>query len=211
VGVGAAVVAAPLVAPPPAAAVAADPRREVTFARALSSVVARTAPWVLGGIGLAGLIEVYVPAGALAGVRPWGVWLGAAALAGPIYVCATGVTLVAAALVHKGLSAGGALVLLFVAPAVSASTVRALYARIGGRALGAALGAASLGAVASGLVVDALLPAPVLPSVGDEPIGPLAWSSMAVVGAAFVGLLLRGGPSGFVAPIQHPDHDGGAT
>ncbi len=93
--------------------------------------------WLLFGVLVGGAISTVLPKGFLRGlgVHPA---LEALALLGvsvPLYVCATGSIPVAAALIAKGVSPGGALVFLVAGPATNTVTLTFVYSQMGRRAL----------------------------------------------------------------------------
>lgn len=92
--------------------------------------------WFFVGIGIAGLISVFVSPSL---IDNWLghplVAMGAMTLVGlPLYVCATASTPIAAALVLKGLSPGAALVFLLVGPATNAAAVTVIANLLGRKA-----------------------------------------------------------------------------
>ena len=115
--------------------------------------------WLVLGFILAGLISALVPAGF------WERYLGPGPLAYglvllvalPLYVCATGTTPVAAALLAAGLSPGAALVFLLVGPATNATTMMVIIQLLGRRALGLYVFSIAVVAILFGLATDALL------------------------------------------------------
>lgn len=92
-------------------------------------------PWLLLGIGIAGLIAGLVPDWLIErhlgdGIFPMIIML---AVGIPIFVCATSSTPIVAALALKGLSPGAALVFLLAGPVTNAATITVLAKLLGRR------------------------------------------------------------------------------
>lgn len=98
--------------------------REAT-SYALGPMLDDLSRWFILGFLVSGLITVLVPPNYFGEVIPNGfvAMLVMLAVAMPMYVCATGSTPVAAALIAKGLNPGAALVLLLAGPATSMATI----------------------------------------------------------------------------------------
>ncbi len=117
-------------------------------------------PSLLVGLGAAVLVTALLPddflpslLGGRSGLLPL---LLVAVSSAPLYLCASGATPLAAALVLKGLSPGAALVLLLVGPATNLATI-GLVARRFGRGPVVLYLAAVIGmAIGAGLLVDAV-------------------------------------------------------
>jgi hypothetical protein len=109
---------------------------------AFSDLMADLAIWFVLGIFLAGIISVLVPSSLISAVFGSGIiaYLGALIISGPMYVCATLSTPVAAALVMKGMSPGAALVFLMAGPATNMPTITMVAGLLGKRSLGIYLG-----------------------------------------------------------------------
>lgn len=147
-------------------------------------------PWALVGLVAAAYVQAVVPAGALAGLRAYGLDLVVVALLViPIYVCAASATPLGAVLVLKGLSPGAVLVGLLVGPATSVAVLGMLRRGFGGRVVGLGLAVIVGVSIGLGAVVNALA-IPVTASAALE--GPLArgWVPMAAT-AVLVVMLLR--------------------
>ena len=116
------------------------------------------AGWFFVGIGVAGLISVFV--------TPERVeqWLGNPLVAIlvmlvvgiPLYVCATASTPIAAALVLKGLSPGAAMVFLLAGPATNAAALSVIGRILGKKSTVVYLAGVMISAVIMGLCVDAI-------------------------------------------------------
>jgi hypothetical protein len=94
-----------------------------------------TGAWTLVGLLVASYVEIALPAASLAHLARHGldvVLVAAAAL--PSYFCASSAAPLAAVLVAKGLSPGGALVGLVLAPAMNVATIAFLARTFGRRA-----------------------------------------------------------------------------
>jgi len=117
-------------------------------AHGLKAVVDDTSPWILLGLFAAAWIDPQTMGMALAGL-PHGLDVVAAALGGiPLYICASGATPLAAALLLLGLSPGAALALLLAGPATNVTTFGVL-SRCHGVPTAALFGASVLGLAVS--------------------------------------------------------------
>ncbi|OQY15969.1 MAG: hypothetical protein B6I36_11280 [Desulfobacteraceae bacterium 4572_35.1] len=116
------------------------------------------AGWFFLGVGLAGLITVFVSPDLVEQ------WLGnpliamvVMLIAGvPLYVCATASTPIVAALVLKGLNPGAALVFLLVGPATNAAALSVIAKILGKKATGIYLGGIMASALLMGIAVDVI-------------------------------------------------------
>lgn len=133
--------------------------------------------WLLIGLLLTALIAAALPDGLLEG-KLLGTGLPAMFLAIaiglPLYMCASGSTPMAAALVAKGVSPGAALVFLLTGPATNLATITMVRKVYGDRFLRIYLGTIGGVAVLAGLGFNALLAAtgwPVLARVGGDELG----------------------------------------
>ncbi|MGO9738286.1 MAG: SO_0444 family Cu/Zn efflux transporter [Desulfomonilaceae bacterium] len=100
------------------------------------------AVWFVIGIVIAGIITVIIPDSFVKGAMGSGIssYLIAIVISGPMYVCATLSTPVAAALVMKGMSPGAALVMLMAGPATNVTTISMVLGLLGKRSLGIYIG-----------------------------------------------------------------------
>ncbi len=116
--------------------------------------------WLLVGLALTAVIAAAVPDGVFEG-KLLGTGLPAMLLAIaiglPLYMCASGSTPMAAALVAKGISPGAALVFLLTGPATNVATVTMVRRIYGDRFLRIYLGTIAGVAIAAGLGFNALL------------------------------------------------------
>ncbi len=116
--------------------------------------------WVVFGVVVSALIEVFVPADFFADWAGRGQLLPILAVllvSVPLYVCATASVPIAAALVASGMPAGAALVFLIAGPATNVATMGAIFRGLGPRVLAIYLTVIVSGSVAFGLVFDSLL------------------------------------------------------
>ncbi len=123
---------------------------------ALTDVWGDIAPWFFAGILLAGMIVVLVPEDFMARFLGGGLpsMLLMLAVGIPLYICATGSTPIAAALILKGVSPGAALVFLLAGPATNITSLTVLLKILGKRATAIYLVTLALFAVLFGLAVD---------------------------------------------------------
>lgn len=93
--------------------------------------------WLVLGFAISALIATVVPDTFFADVVPGGLpaMLLMLVLATPFYICATGSTPIAAALIAKGMDPGAALVFLLAGPATNATTILVVGRLLGKRAL----------------------------------------------------------------------------
>lgn len=75
-----------------------------------------------------------------------------------VYLCASGATPLAAALLAKGMSPGTALVMLMAGPATSVASLLAVRSMLGNKGLGLYLAAIVMATVGAGLLIDVALP-----------------------------------------------------
>ncbi len=164
----------------------------------------QTLPWFAVGILLASLIEPLLDPARIAAL-PAGAdvpLMGLLAL--PLYVCATGSTPLAAVLVHKGVSPGGAIAFLLAGSATNVATF-GILARLHGKKVALAFGVAiGIGAIVAGMIANLVLPESglvPLHSLDLQPTGALGLASMALLGLILLVSLLRQGAHGFVARV----------
>jgi hypothetical protein len=114
------------------------------------------AVWFVIGIFLAGIINVLVPSSWVNTALGSGIvsYLFAIIVSGPMYVCATLSTPIAAALVMKGMSPGAALVMLMVGPATNVPTIAMVGGLLGKRSLGIYIGSIVVVSLAMAYVTD---------------------------------------------------------
>jgi uncharacterized membrane protein YraQ (UPF0718 family) len=99
-------------------------RRSIAFG--FADLVDHIGVWLMAGIAVAAVVEPYVDASWFAALPP-GLDVVLLALAGlPVYVCASGATPLAAALVGKGVSVGAVLAFLITGPATNVTTLGVL-------------------------------------------------------------------------------------
>ena len=183
-------------------------------------------PWLVVGLFAAGALSASLPPGWLTALPT--VWhpLLCALLAFPLYLCAAGLTPVAAALLALGLSPGGALALLLVGPATSVASLARVKERAGARTalvLGAVvLGGAALAGHALDLATDlvtglalkaapgvsgTLAVPPLLPRLPDATaLGALDGAALLVMLALGVASLWRQGVRGALVQVMSPQH-----
>ena len=116
--------------------------------------------WLLFGIAVSAVITVIVPAGSLADIPalqgPLG-WFAALLLGIPLYVCSIASVPIAAALVHAGFPAGGALVFLMAGPATNAATMGAVKKVLGGRVFWIYMVVVLAGSLIAGFLFDSVI------------------------------------------------------
>jgi hypothetical protein len=168
-------------------------------------LVDHTMGWILLGIAVAALFDAESLTWLAEVPAPLQVLLFAG-LSIPMYVCASGATPLAAALVSAGASPGGALAFLLAGPATNITTFGVLRRLHGGRAALAFGGLVLAGAVATGLAVDLMGVRPDLSRLspgGAEP-GWLAWASTLILAGLTLGSLYRLGPRHLLMTVLRP-------
>ncbi|WP_457620777.1 permease [Methanopyrus sp.] len=126
------------------------------FPRELLKLSGTVGPWLLVGLAVSVLLELWVPSPT---VRCFGGLLGPvlAALIGlPLYVCSIAAIPVAAALVAKGASVGSMLTFTVAGPGTNAATLSVLLRFLGRRIVVAYLIGITLCAIAAGYATDIL-------------------------------------------------------
>lgn len=175
-------------------------------------LVDHTAPWVIVGLVFAAVLEPMFAHDTLA-VVPSSLQIPLASIAAlPFYVCATGGTPLVLLLMHKGLSAGAALVLLLCGPLLSMQILRVLWHLHGARVVAVYALVIIAFSVASGFAIEAL---PVTLKPFDlHAYEPTAFSilCLAVVTTLFLWTYVRQGPRRFLelafAPHGHAHEHG---
>ena len=115
------------------------------------------AVWLVVGFVLAAGIAAAVPEGFFAGIPSgWVSSLLMVLVATPVYICASGATPIAAALVLKGLDPGAALVLLLVGPATNVTTILVVLRLMGSRVLAVYIVGVTVCALLFGMATNAL-------------------------------------------------------
>jgi uncharacterized protein len=173
------------------------------------------APWIMVGLAIAALLEPLLRDDWLATLPP-GLDVPVAAIVGlPGYVCASGATPLAAILMHKGLSAGGAIAFLLTGPATNVTTFAVLASLHGRRFAFAFAAGVTLLAVALGFGVNLWLgPQPALPlhAAAAEGASTLEAICLGAIAIVVAGSIWRQGPRGFLGQILTPgahEHDHG--
>jgi hypothetical protein len=197
----------------PRGTIKARAKRAVVFG--LREVVDDTAPWILVGLAIAAIV---VSAGAPS-------WFSAlpegldvvffAALGLPIYVCASGATPLAAALIFAGASPGAAIAFLLSGPASNVTTLGVL-SKLHSRRVAAFFGVGVVAlAVFAGYAINLVSPKVVeltsdqLATFGHDSWW--QWASLIVLIGLFAVSLLRRGPRDWLDTVvqfgEHHHHD----
>lgn len=158
------------------------------FRYGFSDLLRSIGVWLVVGLVIAALINVFVPVDFFAslGGHPFVAMLAVVLVAVPMYVCATGSIPIAMSLMLKGLSPGTALVLLMAGPAANFASVGIISRTMGKRCAAVYIGSIIAGSMAFGLAVDYLLPRDwfTLPLSGGACVhhGGMAWFTTACSG-----------------------------
>lgn len=174
----------------------AEPEPRASFGRRLLSAVkygfvtlpADLVVWLVVGFAVSAAVSAFVPESWLSGGAGTGVvaMLIAMGFGMLVYVCATGSTPMAAALVAKGLGPGPALVFLLTGPATNPATMAWILKDLGAKALAVYLVSIGGIAIASGLTLEWLVTESLVPS-GDAHVH--GASGSAVWGAVLMALM----------------------
>jgi uncharacterized membrane protein YraQ (UPF0718 family) len=169
-----------------ASAPATPPRRRTeAWSRPLRFVDQRGA-WYLAGLLCAASLEAGLPTQAFAAVPPVLATLAVLAIAAPLFLPLVALTPVVAVLVHKGLPAGSALLILLLGPALDVRRARYTASAAGRAALLVLVAVSVVGAVA---ITDALAGAlPSTPAV--HPLLAHAHGAIEIAAALLMGALL---------------------
>ncbi|MFP4597023.1 MAG: permease [Persicimonas sp.] len=177
----------------------------------LREVVDDTAPWIVVGLAIAAIVTA-------AGTPDWLAHMPAgidviifAALGLPIYVCASGATPLAAALIFAGASPGAAIAFLLSGPATNVTTLGVL-SKLHDKRTATLFGVGVVVlAIGVGYAINLALPASV-PTPSGQP-GELAhdswwqWAGLFAAAVLFGGSLLRRGPRNWLQTVlQFGDH-----
>ncbi len=170
--------------------------------------------WMLLGLVAAALLEVALPAEALAHVDGWFAQFAAVTLvAVPSYICAPSATPLAAVLIGKGISEGAVLVGLLLGPATNIATIVFLRRWFGGKTTMVGLGGVVALAWMIGGAVDGFVPPGVVFGVEEGHHHESGWIWMALsVGSGLIILraLYRAGVRGFLSTlVGHHGHSHG--
>lgn len=174
----------------------------------LGRLVDDTAPWIIIGL----LVAVVVEPNSLTFFDQWPGWaevLFFALLGIPVYICATGATPVAAALIFAGVSSGAAMVFLVSGPMASVAMLRVMRKRFGAKRAWAIMVVLYALVLGGGLWAQSMFPSSSASVLGlhDHPTGNLLqWVALWTIGVLFVWSLLRRGPRAWLNTIVAGDH-----
>jgi uncharacterized membrane protein YraQ (UPF0718 family) len=169
-------------------------------------LVDETLVWVLAGLAIAAIFDPHSLSGWTIGWPPGGDVLALALLGLPIYVCASGATPLAAALIAAGVSPGAAIAFLLAGPATNATTFGVLTQLHGRRIALFFGGLVFVLAVVAGLVTNLAVEV-VLPTGAGlhhhHDHGPLRWVALGTILALGAATIWRQGVRGFLHPLLH--------
>jgi uncharacterized membrane protein YraQ (UPF0718 family) len=171
-------------------------------------VVDDSMAWIIVGLLAASMLATNA-------LPPWlnelpsGVGVLAFAILGmPLYVCASGATPLAAALIFAGASPGAALAFLIAGPATNVTTLGMLR-QVHGPGVGLRFGAMVVGlAFVAGITTDLVLGrVEVIPTHahGNEGASWLHWASLGALALVFSGALWRSGPRAMMRTLMESD------
>ncbi len=180
-----------------------------------------TAVWIVAGLAIAALFDPGALASWMVGWPPFFDVLLMAAIGLPIYVCASGATPIAAAMILAGISPGAAIAFLLAGPATNVTTFGVLSQLHGRRIASMFAASVFIMAVTCGALINLLLPNPRGGLLMAEAHVHDSWfylASFGAIAAIFVAALVRRGIRGFLSPLvelgahvhgEHCDHDHG--
>ena len=176
-------------------------------------VVDDTAAWICAGLFIAAAIPQDSLAALLTQLPPHADILLATLCAMPIYVCASGATPLAAALIFAGLSPGAAIAFLLSGPATNITTFGVLSKLHGRKAAMLFAGLMLVGACAAGALTNLLISDQSVANISahSDEHGMLSMLTLAALSVLFIAAFLRQGPAHFLAPVltfgDHHGHD----
>jgi uncharacterized membrane protein YraQ (UPF0718 family) len=163
-----------------------------------------TAVWIVFGLAVAALFDPGTLSSLMASWPPYLDVLVLAAIGLPIYVCASGATPIAAAMILAGVSPGAALAFLLAGPATNVTTFGVL-SQLHGRKVAVQFAVSVfILAVSCGVATNMLLPsyvAPLAAEHGHDHESLLYVAAAGVLAVIFGLALLRGGLRGFLSPL----------
>lgn len=175
-----------------------------TFTVGLGEIVGDTAAWILVGIAIAAALQPSAVQPLLKMLPPGTDVLLFAVLGIPFYVCASGATPLAAALVFSGVSPGAAIAFLLAGPATNVTTFGVLSKLHNFRAalmfglmmMGGAIGMGYLTNLSLGTYT-----VPLTKTMHQHQSSLLQWICLSILGVAFFVAILRKGPIAFIWSI----------
>jgi len=159
--------------------------------------------WIFIGLVLSGIITWAVPPGALGGLFGGGIlpMLAMLVIGFPMYICASGSTPLAAALIYKGLSPGAALVFLLVGPATNIGAMGVVAQNFGKRTLVIYLVTLAVVSLALGVTLNSIYaqfdidPVTTMGAAGDIVPGPVrTFATLVLFGLLFGSLRKTSAP-----------------
>ncbi|WP_456481536.1 permease [Methanopyrus sp.] len=168
-----------------------------SFPRELLELSGTVGPWLLVGLAVSVLLELWLPGPAAKSLRGLLGPILAALVGLPLYVCSIAAVPVAATLVGKGASVGSMLTFTVAGPGTNAATLSVIARFLSGRATAAYLTGVVLCAIGAGYVVD-LVGVPAYPTgvprVLYHPIVSTVFTVvlLTLIGAGLVWRLARG-------------------
>lgn len=176
--------------------------------QALFRLVDDTAPWVVFGLVVAALIPQDGFAW-LSTLPPLLTLVIFGVLAIPLYLCATGATPVAAALLFAGVSPGAAMVFLLAGPVTVLNSFRVMRPRAGRRFAWSIVVVGWLLVLLAGWLTDRFFDpeGEHIAALHTDAAGtPYQWGALALLTLLFVWSLLRKGPRSWLSTIVAGDH-----
>jgi uncharacterized membrane protein YraQ (UPF0718 family) len=163
-------------------------RLKVAFGYAFVTLPADLVNWLMIGFVVSAAVGAFVPESWFAGSLGSGVVAISVAMVFGlvVYVCATGSTPMAAALVAKGLGPGAALAFLLAGPATNPATMAWVLKDLGGKALAVYLVSIAGVALVSGLALEWFLAGSAFDSANSPAHSMASTSQVASIGGALL-------------------------
>lgn len=190
----------------------------VVYQKGFVEIVDETAPWILLGIGIAAFFGPGASLEFISNLPPYADVFIFALVGIPIYVCASGSTPLAAALIFAGASPGAALAFLLAGPATNVTTF-GILTQMHSKRVSFFFGAAVvMFSIIAGLTTNIFLADStfgILENAHAHDISIWQWVALSLLLLIFVGSVIRLGPRGFIANLSpggghrhaHDDHN----
>ncbi len=178
----------------------------------LLDAVEHVAPWLGLGLVAAAFLEPLLAPHTFAALEGLAGVALAAALGGPLYLCAPAAIPVAAVLLHKSASMGAVVAFLWSVPVMNVTTLGLLARSVSRRAAASLAVVVIVGAIVVGVAVDTLVPqaarwAPSLHELAATEPSVVERVAVALCGALLAWSVARQGARGFLAQILGPLDD----
>ncbi len=203
-------------------AVEQDHWLKIAFNKGFVEIVDETAPWIVLGIAIAAFFGPGLSLDFITNLPPHVDVILFAIIGIPIYVCASGSTPLAAALIFAGASPGAAIAFLLAGPATNVTTF-GILTQMHSKKVSIMFGAivvvlAILFGIGTNLIMGDTVPEIMSGHHHHEGEAWWQWLALGTLGLVFLGSVIRLGPRGFIANLSpggghhhhhHHGHDHG--